>query len=382
MRENEQACCPHCGKPLLFDDTVCPYCGQSVGLGPKRYVTVGQKAREQRAILHRGHHRVEQKQTWVPRNSTGVWTGPEQHSTGKKPRKVSLKRTVVIAVAAVALTQLLPVLPVVVRLVSDLVPREQQEETIVYDYTKPALIALRDDRDPPDREGPLPAYGEEDYYQISEEEFQALTPDALWNHPERWTEMYPELTEQDREFMEEAAFQVEFLHDSRAVILKNLQEKEYEKETAEKALDRLQVDWNTQALRSMLCYLESSPFSPQGLWDQLFYEKFTQEEIQYAFDHCGVDWYHQLEMLVSQEFRYDNMSETEVWELIISGGFSGEDCEKFMETLQVDWKEQALQAAADYIDMFESDEEETERDLETKKFTPEQIQYALESLYD
>ena len=335
MRENEQACCPHCGKPLLFDDTVCPYCGQSVGLGPKRYVTVGQKAREQRAILHRGHHRVEQKQTWVPRNSTGVWTGPEQHSTGKKPRKVSLKRTVVIAVAAVALTQLLPVLPVVVRLVSDLVPREQQEETIVYDYTKPALIALRDDRDPPDREGPLPAYGEEDYYQISEEEFQALTPDALWNHPERWTEMYPELPEQDRELMEEAAFQVEFLHDSRAVILKNLQEKEYEKETAEKALDRLQVDW-----------------------------------------------YHQLEMLVSQEFRYDNMSETEVWELIISGGFSGEDCEKFMETLQVDWKEQALQAAADYIDMFESDEEETERDLETKKFTPEQIQYALESLYD
>lgn len=40
-------------------------------------------------------------------------------------------------------------------------------------------------------------------------------------------------------------------------------------------------------------YIETAPFSRNGLVDQLKYEGFTEKEAEYGADNCGADWYDQ-----------------------------------------------------------------------------------------
>jgi hypothetical protein len=44
------------------------------------------------------------------------------------------------------------------------------------------------------------------------------------------------------------------------------------------------------ALEKALDYLDLTPFSREGLIDQLEYEGFSRDEAVYAVDHCGADW--------------------------------------------------------------------------------------------
>lgn len=62
----------------------------------------------------------------------------------------------------------------------------------------------------------------------------------------------------------------------------------YEKfpeDAARYAVDNIDVDWNSQASAKATEYLDYSSFSDSGLYEQLIYEKFTPEQAQYAIDN-------------------------------------------------------------------------------------------------
>ena len=57
------------------------------------------------------------------------------------------------------------------------------------------------------------------------------------------------------------------------------------------AVDSLNVDWNAQAVRSANSYIEMSPFSCQGLIDQLsseYGDQYTVAEATYAAGQVGL----------------------------------------------------------------------------------------------
>lgn len=62
----------------------------------------------------------------------------------------------------------------------------------------------------------------------------------------------------------------------------------YPDEAARYAVENVQADWNEQALKSAKNYLEIMPMSDNELFEQLtseFGEKFTPEQAQYAIDN-------------------------------------------------------------------------------------------------
>lgn len=65
----------------------------------------------------------------------------------------------------------------------------------------------------------------------------------------------------------------------------------YKVEDATWAVDQLDVDWKKQAVRSAKNYLDYTPFSHQGLIDQLsspYGAQFTLEEATYAVNKIGL----------------------------------------------------------------------------------------------
>lgn len=67
----------------------------------------------------------------------------------------------------------------------------------------------------------------------------------------------------------------------------------FDVEDATFAVDNLTVDWQEQAVRQAESYLETMPFSRQGLIDQLsseFGSQHTLEDATYAVDNITVDW--------------------------------------------------------------------------------------------
>jgi hypothetical protein len=54
------------------------------------------------------------------------------------------------------------------------------------------------------------------------------------------------------------------------------------------AVDAVDADWSEQAVLMAASYLETMPFSRQGLIDQLVYEGFTTEQATYGVDGTGL----------------------------------------------------------------------------------------------
>ena len=51
------------------------------------------------------------------------------------------------------------------------------------------------------------------------------------------------------------------------------------------AMDNISADWNDNALRKAIDYLDFTSFSDQGLYDQLIYEGFSADQAQYAINN-------------------------------------------------------------------------------------------------
>ena len=64
----------------------------------------------------------------------------------------------------------------------------------------------------------------------------------------------------------------------------------FSKESAQYAIDNIDVDWKENALKKAKVYQNTMAMSPSAIYDQLiseYGEKFTAEEAQYAIDNLN-----------------------------------------------------------------------------------------------
>lgn len=78
-----------------------------------------------------------------------------------------------------------------------------------------------------------------------------------------------------------------FSHDG---LIEQLEFEKYSTEDATIAADNCNADWNEQALKKAKDYLSLKSFSHDHLIEQLEFEKYTSEQASYAADNCGADW--------------------------------------------------------------------------------------------
>ncbi|PFG34841.1 Ltp family lipoprotein [Sanguibacter antarcticus] len=75
---------------------------------------------------------------------------------------------------------------------------------------------------------------------------------------------------------------------SRTGLIAQLEFEGFPTEDANWGVDRVEVDWNTQAAAKAKSYLEYSSFSRAGLVDQLLFEGFTAEQAEFGVSQTGL----------------------------------------------------------------------------------------------
>ena len=80
---------------------------------------------------------------------------------------------------------------------------------------------------------------------------------------------------------------------------------QFEADAAQYAIDNINADWKSNALKSAESYNETLHMSKQALYDQLVSEyggQFTKDEAQYAIDNLDAD-YNKNALLSAESYR-------------------------------------------------------------------------------
>lgn len=175
----------------------------------------------------------------------------------------------------------------------------------------------------------------------------------------------------------------------------------YSVEDATKAVDALEangeVDWNEQAVKAALNYIESMSYSEKTTLEELQSEysgKFTKEQAEYAIKHINdnnlVDWndvaFNYAKMsLNSMAYSKDGLIRQTEDEY--GGQFTHDQAVAAVERLEkeenIDWNEQAVASAKSYKEMFGMSDEEIIEQLTSEygdMYTKEQAEYAVSKL--
>lgn len=81
------------------------------------------------------------------------------------------------------------------------------------------------------------------------------------------------------------------------------------------------------ALERAYDYLDTMPFSHDGLIEQLKFEGFSSEDATYAADHCGADWNKQAEETAKDYMDVSSFSRERLIDQLIYEGFTQEQAE-------------------------------------------------------
>lgn len=114
---------------------------------------------------------------------------------------------------------------------------------------------------------------------------------------------------------------------SREGLIEQLEFEGYTHSEAQKAVDSLSVDWEEQALLKAMDYLEYTAFSYSGLLEQLEYEGFSSTEAEYGVAHCGADWNEQATKKAREYMEYSSFSESELLNQLLFEGFTQSQAE-------------------------------------------------------
>ena len=88
------------------------------------------------------------------------------------------------------------------------------------------------------------------------------------------------------------------------------------------------------AIEMAQSYLLTMPFSPNGLYDQLLYEGFSEEDSQFAIDHLIVDWDEMCyETAVSYVTNIGGFSKQSLIDQLVFEGFTKKQAKKAVKRL-------------------------------------------------
>ena len=99
------------------------------------------------------------------------------------------------------------------------------------------------------------------------------------------------LTLEERNAYKKAQSYLSHLAYSESGLLKQLDYEGFSPEAAAVAIERLNPDWNEQAVKKAKSYLSHLAYSESGLLKQLDYEGFTPEQARFGVDHSDADWF-------------------------------------------------------------------------------------------
>lgn len=133
------------------------------------------------------------------------------------------------------------------------------------------------------------------------------------------------------------------------------------------------------ALKSAMQYLNYSPFSHDGLVEQLGYEGYTSEEAVYAADNCGADWNEQALKSANSYLSYSAFSRQGLIDQLMYEGFTNEQATYGADNCGADWNEQAAKSAGQYLDYSAFSREGLIDQLQYEGFTAEQATYGAEA---
>jgi len=139
-----------------------------------------------------------------------------------------------------------------------------------------------------------------------------------------------------------------------------------------------------EALETAKAYLETIPFSRNGLIEQLVFAGFTQKEAEYAADNCGADWNEMAVLSAASYLDTSDYSENGLIRQLESKaeGFTHEQAVYGVSVAgkDVDWSEMAVRRARFYLRSSAFSEKGLIRQLESDSvgFTHEQAVYGVE----
>lgn len=115
-----------------------------------------------------------------------------------------------------------------------------------------------------------------------------------------------------------------FSHDGLA---EQLEFDQFAEEDAEYAADNCGADWNEQALKKAQNYISMTAFSHSGLEEQLEYDKFTKDQASYGADNCGADWTEQAGLKAQSYLKIQAFSKGALIDQLVYDGFTREEAE-------------------------------------------------------
>lgn len=103
-------------------------------------------------------------------------------------------------------------------------------------------------------------------------------------------------------------------------------------EAAEWAAEYCGADWNVQARLQAISYIDTMPFSRKGLTDQLEHDGFTTDEAKYGACNCGADWDEQAALAAKQYMNLLPMDKEQLIDQLKHDGFTNEQARRGAES--------------------------------------------------
>lgn len=110
-------------------------------------------------------------------------------------------------------------------------------------------------------------------------------------------------------------------------LIEQLKYSGYSEDEAKYGADNCGANWKNQAVSKAKTYLSTMPFSYNGLIEQLQYDNYTTEEATYAADNCGADWNEQAANKAKDYMNIMSFSKQELIDQLVYDGYTQSQAE-------------------------------------------------------
>ncbi len=163
-------------------------------------------------------------------------------------------------------------------------------------------------------------------------------------------------------------------------LVEELESQGFSHEEAVYASDNCGADWEREAKRAAVNYIEVSPFSYQGMIDKLENDdKFTHDEAEYAARSCELDSTYQVVKYAEWYLKSDWASRDKLINVLEEAKFSQDQAVYAAENCGADWNEQAKKLAEEYGTAKSISAEMLISRLENEGFTHEQAVFGVDN---
>ena len=136
---------------------------------------------------------------------------------------------------------------------------------------------------------------------------------------------------------------------------------------------------NQRAAERARQYLQTQPFSRNGLVEQLEYEGFSHEDAAYGADASGADWDEQAVLKAKQYLTTTAFSESGLIEQLVYEGYTQEQAQHGVSLCGANWMEQAVKKARQYQSLSPMSYSRRVEQLEYEGFTHQQAVYGADN---